>query len=133
MSAEPARLLPHRPPLLLLDRVERLEPGRAVAASKAIRSGEPWLLPDGYPPLLLLESWMQAAAVVLGAGDAPVVVGGLRDVSFGRPARAGELVEHHVEVLAQVDGSVVCTGGSACGGTELLAVGQVTLSAGTGG
>jgi len=71
--AEIKRVLPHRYPMLLVDRVVEIEPGIRLTARKAVSGNEPWyrdLADDtpatgyAYPPTLLVESWCQAAGLL---------------------------------------------------------------------
>jgi 3-hydroxyacyl-[acyl-carrier-protein] dehydratase len=71
--AELRRILPQRFPILLLDRILTLQPGRALTAIKAVTGSEPCYrgIPEnaprnrfGYPASLLLESCGQAAALL---------------------------------------------------------------------
>ena len=66
-------MLPQAAPMVLLDRVQVLEPGRSLRALKAVSGSEPCYqdvpagLPErryAYPRSLLLESFGQAAAVL---------------------------------------------------------------------
>ncbi|HKT01673.1 MAG TPA: beta-hydroxyacyl-ACP dehydratase [Rugosimonospora sp.] len=121
-------VLPHRPPMLLLDAVVDVHPGRGLTGVLAVPPGG-----GEVPPYLLLESWLQAAAVLLGldgagAGRLPLV-GAVRDVRFGRAALPGETVAHRVELVRAVHATAICTGSSAVGGQPVLRVGQATLVA----
>ena len=83
--AEIKRLLPHRYPMLLVDRAMWTDDG-ALLVVKAITCNEPWYddIGDdddhGYPATLLIESWMQAAGVVL------CLTGGILGILFGSGA-----------------------------------------------
>ncbi|MGW3964202.1 3-hydroxyacyl-ACP dehydratase FabZ family protein [Amycolatopsis sp. NPDC005003] len=123
-------LLPHRSPMLLLDEITTVEPGVRLVARRTIAADAPWCR-TGLAPYLLLESWLQACAA-LACWEAPqpegeVLVAGLRDVQAVRPARPGETVEHHVELVRRVTGSAICTGTGSIGGETVLSVGQVTI------
>jgi 3-hydroxyacyl-[acyl-carrier-protein] dehydratase len=63
------RLLPHRPPFLLVDRVVELEVGRRLVAWKSVTIGEPFFAGHfpGHPVMpgvLVLEALAQAAALL---------------------------------------------------------------------
>src|SRR4051812_42656497 len=72
-----ADLLPHRYPMLLVDKVLDLVDGQEVTAVKAISVNEPWYAWAGsggfaYPQLLLVESFAQTAGILgttVGLGD----------------------------------------------------------------
>ena len=63
------RLLPHRYPFLLVDRVVSCEPGKSIVALKNVTINEPYF--QGHfpnypvmPGVLIIESMAQAAAVL---------------------------------------------------------------------
>ncbi|KWT63513.1 hypothetical protein ADL21_02230 [Streptomyces albus subsp. albus] len=134
------RVLPHRPPMLLVDRVLELGPGRRLTAEKEVRIEEPCYAeldertPPGafaYPPSLLLESFGQACAVLwsrsatadVGAGGVPVVVQA-RDCVFHSPVYPGDTVRHDVRIERLHAGAVTLSGTSRAGGRPVLAVGS---------
>jgi len=87
------RLLPHRYPMLLVDRVESLEPGVAIEAIKCVSGNEPFFVghfPDYpiMPGVLIVDALAQAAGIMLRARpvSAPVPV-----EAEARPARPGVL------------------------------------------
>jgi 3-hydroxyacyl-[acyl-carrier-protein] dehydratase len=124
-----SRVLPHRPPMVLVDRVEDVTPGHRLTGLRTVRADQDFYA-DGLPAYLVLESWLQSAAVLL-AGVAParvVYVGGLRDVLLGRSVLAGETVEHSVRIVRSVGDLAVCAGSSAVGADPVLRVGQVTVT-----
>ncbi|MEV8442802.1 3-hydroxyacyl-ACP dehydratase [Actinosynnema sp. NPDC051121] len=128
------RLLPHRHPLLLVDRVVDVTPGESLTALKAVSANEPWCRPPGdFPPTLLLESWCQAA-VLLSSWDRPdpdrvVLFGSVADVEFHRPVTPGCVVRHSVRVLDARDGTVAFTGRSEVDGEVVMTVGRVVTTA----
>lgn len=103
-------LLPHRFPILLLDRVDDFVAGDRLTASRTITAAEPCYnrLPDGlprsayaYPVPLLLESFAQAAGVMwllsMRASDAQdhvLVLAGLRDCRIESAAFPGDVLRH---------------------------------------
>ena len=71
-AAEIMRLLPHRYPFLMIDRVVALEPGKAVVAIKNVTANEPQF--TGHfpgrpilPGVLMVEALAQAAGVAVFA------------------------------------------------------------------
>jgi 3-hydroxyacyl-[acyl-carrier-protein] dehydratase len=122
-------LLPHRPPFLLIDRVDACEPGVSATARWQITGDEPWLA--GHfpgrpvvPGVLQLESLAQTGAVAIladerHAGRLPLF-GGVEEVRFRRQVEPGDelVLEVAVERLgrrggwgrgkATVDGEVSC-------------------------
>lgn len=64
------RLLPHRYPFLLVDRVVELEPGKRIVAIKAVTANEPQFtghFPDRpiMPGVLMVEALAQAAGIAV--------------------------------------------------------------------
>jgi 3-hydroxyacyl-[acyl-carrier-protein] dehydratase len=96
------RKLPHRYPLLLVDRVLELEPHQRIKAIKNVSINEPFFL--GHfpsrpvmPGVLMLEALAQAAAILsftsVGAepGDDTVVYfAGIDGARFKRPVEPGD-------------------------------------------
>lgn len=69
-AADIMRILPHRYPLLLVDRVIELEPGKRVVAIKNVTANEPQFtghFPDRpiMPGVLMVEALAQAGAVAV--------------------------------------------------------------------
>ncbi|HEV2371950.1 MAG TPA: hypothetical protein VGS19_07270 [Streptosporangiaceae bacterium] len=120
-------LLPHRYPMLLLDRVEAMVPGESLEAVKVISGCEPCYdgLPDNYafPTSLLIESFGQAAAVLWllsrqqgqrPAGELPMFVAA-RNCQLTRPVYPGDVVRHRVRLDQAVDGAAFASGDSRTG------------------
>ncbi|MFJ7205953.1 3-hydroxyacyl-ACP dehydratase FabZ family protein [Streptomyces sp. NPDC098789] len=132
-------LLPHRYPMLLVDRVLELVPGEYVRAVKAVTHNEPWyrgISPDtplDYPPALLIESWGQAAGLLASAiADAPVgqvmLFGSVADARFHRPVRPGELIEHRVRITRSLTDSVIFEGSSHSGDDTVMTVTRMVMA-----
>jgi 3-hydroxyacyl-[acyl-carrier-protein] dehydratase len=105
------RLLPHRYPFLMLDRVLEVEPGQRIVALKNVSANEPWV-PGHFPSraimpgVLLVEAMAQACgAVALSAhadmADRIVLLAGIDAVRFRRPVVPGDQVRIHAEKLAE--------------------------------
>ncbi|MEO8511512.1 MAG: 3-hydroxyacyl-ACP dehydratase FabZ [Chloroflexota bacterium] len=69
-AADIMRIIPHRYPFLLIDRVVELEPGKRVVATKAVTANEPQF--TGHfpgrpimPGVLMVEALAQAGAVAV--------------------------------------------------------------------
>ncbi|TKJ95884.1 hypothetical protein PlfCFBP13513_19065 [Plantibacter flavus] len=138
-------LLPHRQPILLVDRVEYLAPGSSISTRKAVSANE-GLLRDRpttalLPWSLLVESWCQSAALLVVAGDIDqdsgardpggervMLFGGMRDVHFDRAACPGDLLVHDAFLDRSVPGTAVLSGHSLVNGRIALTVGGITLA-----
>lgn len=126
----PARLLPHRPPFLLLDAVmtidesaRRLRATRHIAASDPVFRGHFPELPI-YPGVLLVEMMGQAALATLPLAqpEQPAAVARftrIRDAAFLAPVLPGDDVDVHAEALD--DGLVVTALGQVWKGDVLCA------------
>ena len=136
-------LLPHRGPMMLVDRILELVPGERVVAQKAVTHGETWYrgvagtarADYAYPAALLLESFNQAcAALVMATWDDGTVdvldagvpmLGSYTGVSFGAPVLPGDLLEHHVRITRTETDAMMLEG-------QTLVAGRPVLSAGRG-
>src|SRR5258708_21381002 len=109
--------LPHRYPMLLVDRVASLEPGKGIVAIKAVTINEPFF--QGHfparpimPGVLIVEALAQAAGVLaveaLGlAGSGKLVYFmAIEGAKFRRPVEPGVLLRLEVECVQKR--SAVC-------------------------
>jgi 3-hydroxyacyl-[acyl-carrier-protein] dehydratase len=138
-------LLPHRYPMLLVDRVGEVVPGESLTAYKAVSRNEPWYAGLGsaatdaelaYPHTLLVESWCQAAGV-LATWEKPnpevtrgtvMLFGSISGIEFHRPVLPGEVVEHRVRVFRALSDTVIFEGSSVVGDEEVLTVSRVVMA-----
>ncbi|HEX6339697.1 3-hydroxyacyl-ACP dehydratase [Umezawaea sp.] len=140
--AEIKRIIPHRFPVLLVDRVSEVDPGRTLVAHKAVSGREPCYdgLPDdadhAYPIGLLLESWAQCA-VLLTRWESPnpdvladkvELITGIRGVSLLAPVHPGDVLTHHVRLVREVDDAAILAGHSTVGGRTVLEIGTFTMA-----
>ena len=125
------KALPHRYPLLLVDRVVSMEPGERIHAVKAVSFNEEYF--QGHfpsrpimPGVLQVEAMAQAAAILvietLGlAGSGKLVYFmGIENAKFRAPVEPGCLLDLHVEFIqkrsrvykfsgtASVEGKTTC-------------------------
>lgn len=132
--------LPHRYPMLLIDRITAIEPGRSLTAIKAVTCNEPWFAGSGdedpcLPSVLLAESWCQAAGV-LAVWDAPntdvtegsvMLLGSIADLRFEGRVQPGDVVEHSVRLVRALSDTVIVEGESRVGEQVVLEVGRVAM------
>ena len=104
------RLLPHRPPFLLVDRVVEFEAGKRLVAWKGVTMNEPFFVGHfpGHPVMpgvLILEALAQACALLaietLHAKDKITYLMSIDGAKFRRPVVPGDRLELHVEVTKQ--------------------------------
>ena len=104
------RALPHRYPLLLVDRVERLTIGESIHAVKAVTFNEQFF--QGHfpgrpimPGVLQIEALAQAAAILaietleLAGSGKLVYFMAIEDAKFRTPVEPGVLLDLHVSFL----------------------------------
>ena len=93
------RLLPHRYPFLLVDRVLELDPGKTIKALKNVTMNEPFFqghFPDFpvMPGVLIIEALAQTAALLTfseeRAEDAIYYFAGIDGARFKKPVLPGD-------------------------------------------
>ena len=125
------RILPHRYPFLLVDRVTELKPGEFVRGIKCVTVNEPFF-PGHFPGhpimpgVLIVEAMGQTGGILLlNSYDRPeeklVYFMGLDKVRFRKPVKPGDQLVMEMTMLKQrrgmclmegkafVDGQVVCS------------------------
>jgi UDP-3-O-[3-hydroxymyristoyl] N-acetylglucosamine deacetylase/3-hydroxyacyl-[acyl-carrier-protein] dehydratase len=124
------RVLPHRYPFLLVDRILELEPGKRVVGLKNVTINEPFF--QGHfpghpimPGVLIIEAMAQVGGVLLlGAVPEPenrvVYFTTLNNVKWRRPVKPGDQLRIELELL-QVRGSVAKMSGVARVDGEVVA------------
>lgn len=104
------RILPHRPPFLLVDRVTAVEPRKSARAIKCVTVNEPALVghfPDKpvFPGVLVLEALAQLTGVLAYASESwdPARKAfhfvGIHKAKFRVPVRPGDRLELEVDVI----------------------------------
>lgn len=109
-NAEIQRLLPHRYPMLLIDRVVEVQPQKRIVAIKNVTANEPFFAGHfpGHPLMpgvLIVEALAQAGSLLLllempDRASNLVVFTGIERARFRRPVRPGDQLRLEVEVLA---------------------------------
>jgi 3-hydroxyacyl-[acyl-carrier-protein] dehydratase len=131
------KLLPHRYPFLMIDKVKELEPKKRVVAIKNVSNNEPQF--QGHfpgrpimPGVLILEAFAQAAIVMMLAADADAPENqvyyylGIDNARFKKPVIPGDQLELEVmfdramrgigkfSCIARVSGEIVAEASILC-------------------
>ncbi|HYI23914.1 MAG TPA: 3-hydroxyacyl-ACP dehydratase FabZ [Thermomicrobiales bacterium] len=125
------RIIPHRYPFLLIDRVIELTPGERAVAVKNVTANEEFFLghfPDYpvMPGVLIVEAIAQTGAVAMlsqpGNEGQVALFAGIDNVRFKRQVIPGDTLRFEVELgkirrnigtgtgVATVDGEIACRG-----------------------
>jgi 3-hydroxyacyl-[acyl-carrier-protein] dehydratase len=131
-------VLPQRYPLLLVDRVLAVDPGRSIRTIKAITGTEPCYaaLAEGaageryaYPNSLMIESFGQSAALLWLDGRAPapdddqvLMFVGARDYRFEAAAYPGDVLRHEVRLESVLADTAFATGATWAGDRRIATV-----------
>jgi 3-hydroxyacyl-[acyl-carrier-protein] dehydratase len=106
------KILPHRPPFLLVDRVVLLEPGKRLVAWKGVTMNEPFFVghfpgKPVMPGVLILEALAQACGLLAMKSVSPeedtrdkvMFLMSIDGAKFRRPVVPGDRLELHVEIV----------------------------------
>jgi 3-hydroxymyristoyl/3-hydroxydecanoyl-(acyl carrier protein) dehydratase len=127
------RVLPHRYPFLLVDRVCSHAPGRHIVGTRVVSAGLPALLglpTEPYPQALVVESLGQIgiALFFLSRGDSPpvdIVLGSMSDVDFCRPVPLDAVLTLHARIERLLPNGVILSGQALCGDAVVTRVGSL--------
>ena len=139
-TAEIDAVLPHRAPMLLVDRVHECD-AESLRATRRVRSDEPWFRASGapadgpFPLALVLESWAQSAGV-LATKDDPnpdvlngtvMLFGSASRVEFHGEVLAGQEMEHVVRIDRKFGESVIAGGETRVDGRTVMSVEKIIM------
>lgn len=137
-SDEIKAIIPHRYPMLLVDRVIELEVGKRIHARKNVTSNEPFFqghFPDEHvmPGVLVIEALAQAGAVALlkhpdFQGRTPYFAG-IDKARFKYKVTPGDVLDLHVEIT-KIKGLIGKGTAKAYVGEKLAASAEITFAIG---
>lgn len=115
-SIEIQRLLPHRYPFLLVDRVLEVEPGKSIRAIKNVSINEPFF--QGHfpgqpimPGVLIVEALAQTAGLMMVYESEEFkgklgVFAGIEELKFRKQVTPGDALTLEAEMLASKRGII---------------------------
>jgi 3-hydroxymyristoyl/3-hydroxydecanoyl-(acyl carrier protein) dehydratase len=134
------RILPHRYPFLLVDRITELEPDKRIVGIKNVSLNDHGLsrqrgMPAGLPPTILTECVAQVGAILIlskpeNRNKIPLFMG-IDRVRYRRPVHPGDTVEIEARVkrlrsrMGQLYGFARVNGKIVLAGTMTFALGPV--------
>jgi 3-hydroxyacyl-[acyl-carrier-protein] dehydratase len=138
-SREVQEIIPHRFPMLMVDKIVELEPGQRAVGIKNVSSNEPFFAGHfpGYPVMpgvLIIEAMAQVGAVaLLGMPENKGKIAffaGVDEVRFKRQVVPGDTLRLEVTLtrvrgpIGQGTGEATVDGQLACRGSFMFAIGE---------
>jgi 3-hydroxyacyl-[acyl-carrier-protein] dehydratase len=134
------RILPHRYPFLLVDRITEFEPDKRIVGIKNVSINEPYLAPagpgerPGLPPTILTEVVAQVGAILILAKpeyrDLLIFFRGIERVRYRGRVLAGDVLEVEARVKRLRNRMGVLEGRARVAG-RVVANGSMTFALGT--
>ena len=137
------KILVHRYPFLLVDKVINLEPGKKGTGIKNVTINEEFF--SGHfpgepimPGVLIIEAMAQVAAIVVGSETMGKEVkpeermgylAGVKEIKFKRPVRPGDRLEINVEIVQRL-ANLFKVKGEARVDKEICAQGELVFTKG---
>lgn len=135
--------LPHRHPMVFIDRIKELEHGKRGRGIKCITYNEgffPGHFPGEpiFPGALILEAMAQMAAIVMSeppaegadhsqGSSAPKYLAKVKQLSFKKPVTPGDVLDVEVVVTRRMGGMAIVTGSAKVGDVE-VASGEICIA-----
>jgi 3-hydroxyacyl-[acyl-carrier-protein] dehydratase len=130
------RMIPHRDPFLMLDRIEELQPGTMCVAWMIVNPNDPIFAGHfpGRPMLpgvLIIEAVAQTAAVMMAAASPGASIGeallaAVNRFKFLKPVAPGQHVRLETTKLTQAGAMIYITGTASVDG-EMVATGELSV------
>lgn len=101
-------IIPHRYPFLLVDKIEKLEPGKSAIGYKCVTANEYFFLghfPREHvmPGVLIIEALAQVGAVAILSLEANkgkiAYFGGIKKAKFKRKVKPGDVLRLETEIV----------------------------------
>ena len=130
-SDEIQKILPHRYPFLLVDRITECEPGKSAKGIKCVSANEQQFVGhfpgrQVMPGVLIIEALAQTGAVALLSEEKNrgriALFGGIKSAKFKRQVIPGDVLELSCEIIAS-------KGPVGIGKAEAYVGGQLAVSA----
>ena len=135
-SDEIKKIIPHRYPFLLIDKVTDMKPGEWVEAIKCVSANEMYFMghfpqKQIMPGVLMIEALAQAGAVAIlsmpqNKGKV-AVFGGIKNCRFRRQVTPGDVLHLYCEI-SQIRGSVGFGRAVAKVDGEIAVQGEITFA-----
>jgi 3-hydroxyacyl-[acyl-carrier-protein] dehydratase len=137
-SKEIMEIIPHRPPFLLVDRIDELEPGKHAIGRKCVSMNEPYFVghfpgEPVMPGVLVMEALAQVGAVICLSLEQnkgkTVYFGGVNKARFRNKVIPGDVLTLEVEII-KCKGPLGVGMAKAYDGSKIFAEGEITFMVG---
>ncbi|MDE7298286.1 MAG: 3-hydroxyacyl-ACP dehydratase FabZ [Lachnospiraceae bacterium] len=137
-SKEIMDIIPHRPPFLLVDRIEELEPGKRAVGKKCVSMNEPFFVghfpgEPVMPGVLVIEALAQVGAVICLSmpenKGKKAYFGGISKARFRQKVTPGDVLTLEVE-LTKCKGPLGIGMAKAYDGDKIFAEGEISFMIG---
>lgn len=137
-SKEIMEIIPHRPPFLLVDRIEELEPGKRAIGKKCVSMNEPYFVghfpgEPVMPGVLIIEALAQVGAVICLSMEQnkgkTAYFGGINKARFRNKVTPGDVLTLEVEIT-KCKGPLGVGVAKAYDGDKVFAEGEITFMIG---
>ncbi len=137
-SKEIMEIIPHRPPFLLVDRIDELEPGKYAIGRKCVSMNEPYFVghfpgEPVMPGVLVMEALAQVGAVICLSLEQnkgkTVYFGGVSRARFRNKVIPGDVLTLEVEIT-KCKGPLGVGMAKAYDGSKIFAEGEITFMVG---
>ncbi len=128
-------IIPHRPPFLLVDRIDELEPGKHAVGRKCVSMNEPYFVghfpgEPVMPGVLVMEALAQVGAVICLSLEQnkgkTAYFGGVSKARFRHKVVPGDVLTLEVDIV-KCKGPVGIGMAKAYDGDKIFAEGEITF------